>query len=230
MYAGSGIFSTIYGSGTAFVAILAFVLIGRKISLMQWFGVFIIVFGLGIEGFYTDSNSVNVIFGSILIFSGVVMRSLAIVLYDYFQKYEKPPPLKVAGIVGQSGTISLLFIIIFRTLPRIDELFFDPIKENGANPSYVIVLFVVLFFWCCIHAASFFLLINDVGSTTTGVLRAAIAVIIFGVSGISFCEQDSNQCFTYPKMAASIFVFFGLIFYSTGKPKKKTNNVEVHAR
>jgi hypothetical protein len=65
-------------------------------------------------------------------------------------------------------------------------------------------------------------MLKMVGSTTTGVLKGVISVIVFIISHFAFCSLQQSQCFSFGKGMSLVLVVLGVACYSVFKPEKVT--------
>ena len=113
------------------------------------------------------------------------------------------------------------------TFPRWDTLISDEIAAHNGDFSIIAVTYVGLVVVNFVHGVCFFHMLKMVGSTTTGVLKGVISVLVFIISHFAFCSLQSSQCFSISKGLSLVVVVLGVACYSIYKVEKIVVPVEL---
>ena len=224
--AGSAIFTVVYSSVTVYTALFSWLFFGRQLHYMQWSGVCLVMVGLvsssfGGNMFSDDSEDVGL--GVLMIMVGSMFHSLYYIISESILKENDPiMPEMLATFQGLCGSFVFGLWQLFYTFPRWDSLISDEIAAHNGDFVTIAVTYAVLIVVNFIHGVCFFHMLKLVGSTTTGVLKGVISVLVFIISHFAFCSLQKSQCFSVAKGLSLVLVVLGVASYSVFKPEKIT--------
>jgi drug/metabolite transporter (DMT)-like permease len=220
--AGSAIFTVVYSSVTAWTAVFSWLFFGRELHYMQWSGVCLVMLGLvgsslGSGSFgATDSEDVGI--GILMILVGSMFHSLYYIVSESILKDDNPiAPEFLGSFQGLFGTVVFGLWQLLYTAPRWDVLITDEIAAHHGSVTQICVAYAGLIVVNFVHGVCLFHMLKTVGSTTTGVLKGIISVLVFVFSHYAFCSLQQSQCFNYAKGASLAVVVVGVLCYSVYK-------------
>ena len=220
--AGSAIFTVVYSSVTAWTAVFSWLFFGRELHYMQWSGVSLVMLGLigsslGSSSLgATDSEDVGM--GILMILVGSMFHSLYYIVSESILKDDNPiAPEFLGSFQGLFGTVVFGLWQVLYTAPRWDALITDEIAAHHGSITQIWTAYAGLIVVNFVHGVCLFHMLKTVGSTTTGVLKGIISVLVFVFSHYAFCSLQQSQCFTYSKGASLVVVVVGVLCYSTHK-------------
>jgi len=162
---GSGIYTIIYSSGTAWTAVISWIY-GKELHQGQWMGVFIVTLGLALNsyGIVDDFGdfSQRLLLGSLVLFLGTVLHSASFV-YNEAQILPKRndavtqiSPFLLCAIMGQLETICLIFWnTVLIGLYGFTSLY--------TVTSSVLCCYMILVLSNAVHALAFFAMLGQLG-------------------------------------------------------------------
>lgn len=224
--AGSAIFTVVYSSVTVYTALFSWLFFGRQLHYMQWSGVCLVMVGLisssfGGNMFSDDSEDVGI--GVMMIMVGSMFHSLYYIISESILKDDDPiAPEFLATFQGLCGSFVFGLWQFIYTFPRWDSLISDEIAAHNGDFFTIAFTYVMLVIVNFIHGVCFFHMLKMVGSTTTGVLKGVISVLVFIISHFAFCSFQKSQCFSVGKGMSLVLVVLGVACYSVFKPEKVT--------
>ncbi|CAG8755445.1 5929_t:CDS:2, partial [Acaulospora morrowiae] len=233
-YVGSGMFQVIYSSVVVWCAVLSFLFLGRKLSLLQSLSIIGVFFGLALSalGVSQDSdheapppatstgpallhsfNMSSTMFGMLLTSIATFGYACVYVVTDQLVSIRTPNtlplnPEKACFLVGSGCTgLSLMYITLY-TIPNWDKLVTQEMAKKVPHASdFIIVLtYLVLIVASFVHNFAYYWLMKRLGNVSTGLLNSIRAIVVFGLSHILFCGIDSGQCFNVWKGWSTIVV------------------------
>jgi drug/metabolite transporter (DMT)-like permease len=231
------LFTIFHSSVTLFSCLLAVVIVGAKVSKMQWGGVLLVIAGL----FVTAVPSPFQVPGNFLVgVSCSLLGSFFLAAsYPFSEKVFRlgaltprgPPKAETACFFG--ALINTLIYVVYTcvyTVPRWDEEVTSYWKEGDTN--YVIAGFVMYGFLVGLHSLSFWKSVNVIGTVPTAVAKGAQQAGVFVFSHIVYCNIDKHECMfgTSPKdtlwhkiqkSCAALFCVAGVVIYSLGRKNKQ---------
>lgn len=224
-YCGSGIYQIVYSSMILFIALLSYLLSGKKVTKIQFVGIIIVVIALILSGLptndsITDNNSeaFRVIVGILLTLGGTFLyaTSYAVAEYVCTKNIKNLSPKKLTSFAG----LFLSILIVIYMIPTND---WNRMQKLYTTNTLIQLASIGLISSGCLHNLNYYCLIEGIGATATGIMQGLIAVGVFISSAILFCsEEHEYQCFNYTKLASALLVLVGVTLYTIGKPKEKT--------
>jgi drug/metabolite transporter (DMT)-like permease len=235
IFAGPSIFAIVYSSVTIWTAVYSYFLLSRKLTSLQWCGVFIVFLGLLITSFNSIAVGDHVFNGTILIICGSSMHALTYVLSEIIMTREK---LSLTVNCSVQAIVACVFYILWQliyTKKHYHELIALPMMENGTTVKSAIMILLSLSLSNLIHALSFFYTLKCFpgGATSAGVMKGVQAVLVFVFSSLVYCNtgefhdnfggEEANinkvyggqeMCFTFNKFLSLVVVLTGVMIYA----------------
>ncbi len=220
---GSGVYTVIYSSTTAWTAVISYLSGTSKPSSSQWLGIAIVTLGLFANsyGVLLDANSASqakayqLLLGAIFVLCGTVLHGGAFVYNERVIKGEQVSPFQLCGHIGGVEAIAILLynavLLVIGYSPS--ELYLESVRQSGSGIGQVLMAYILLVLTNGLHALSFFAILGKLGAVATGILKSFLAVSIFTFAAIFFCNYQVSQCFTPFKAAAMLTVLFGSFVY-----------------
>mmetsp|Transcript_11722 Transcript_11722/g.19093 ORF Transcript_11722/g.19093 Transcript_11722/m.19093 type:complete len:344 (-) Transcript_11722:743-1774(-) len=226
---GSGVYTIIYSSTTAWTAVLAWFL-GEELPSTKWFGIAIVTLGLTINGIgvLEDSwveyqskdddekaeahqhHAINVAIGVLFMILGTILHAGAFVYNERVIKGMGVSPFHLCSQIGKVEVCILLvynFVLICLYGPT--YLYLEGVNDAGSTVSSVIWSYLGLIMTNMVHALAFFSMLGQLGAVSTGILKSVLAVSVFSFAAIFYCSIDASQCLTPFKAASMVIVIFG---------------------
>lgn len=216
MLAGASIFTVIYSSITIYTAIFSYLVLGRRLAVGQWMGIFITVFGLGLASEGAGKEGSTIVAGVCLISIGSIMHSLIYVLTEYLMGHVEDPcePEMLGSMLGLIAVGMNMSWQIVYTIPRWDTLVLQNIETHNGDIRIVLLCYLGIVLSSLGHSFCFFRLLKSAGSTTTGMMKCVQAVGLFLASHFAFCGINPHECFTMDKAGSLVIVLTGVMLYS----------------
>ncbi|KAJ3288679.1 hypothetical protein HK104_008035 [Borealophlyctis nickersoniae] len=215
-YVGSGLYQVIYSSIIVFTALMAKCFLRRSMTWGGWIAVYIICFGLSINGFgrtdaFSEGDSSTIAVGFFMTLLGTAIYSVVYTVNDHLLSDSSNPwpPRQMCLWIGVYCTL-VTFIIMLGV--SVDAILAMPLSDPSVVAAYLILVLSSLG-----HNATYFELLEKSGAVATGVLQALRAVMVFGLSHVIFCGRDKAQCFTVQKGLATVVVVGGVLGFSYAK-------------
>ncbi|CAG8442750.1 7963_t:CDS:2 [Ambispora gerdemannii] len=173
-YIGSGMFQVIYSSVVVWCAILSFFFLQRKISLVQWFCIIGVSFGLGISAVGIESsdqgehkapppttttsgpvllhsfNLSSTGFGTMLTFVATFLYSCVYVLSDKILSTKNhpninpPSPEKTCFLVGSCCSSFSLVYLLVYTIPNWDKLVMQEMITKKSDITTPVIIIIYI--------------------------------------------------------------------------------------
>jgi len=238
--AGPTIFAIIYSSVTIWTALYSRILMGRKLSIIQWFAIFVVFGGLAITA--TDSVSVgpDVFKGSLLVLIGSSVHAMTYVLSEAIMKDgEQFSPQMNCAIQGTVASVIYLLWQLFYTSKHLQERVIAPMEAAGTSIPRAICVLVSLSISNLVHALSFFYTLKNYpgGATSAGVMKGLQAVLVFIFTSIVYCGSigGDEMCFSVIKLISLVVVIGGVALFTaatdlTGTRVATKHNGYAHVR
>eukprot|EP01080_Neovahlkampfia_damariscottae_P011296 gene11296-4107_t len=224
-YAGSGIFQVLYSSSLIFTALISFVVNKKKTTVTQTIAIFVIVGGLSVTAipnfFSNDKANEKFSTGIFLSLAGTFLMSIGYVLDEYLLDNKHRFQLESYHLAVRTGLLSFTVLTTYQyfyILPKWTE-----VTSSITNTQMVLILLFVQFSADLFNIIAYYAAISKVGATATGVIQGINTILVFIFSSILFCSQYQNQCFTQYKAISAVFVTVGVLIYTFGSPKEKTD-------
>lgn len=216
LMAGSALYTVSYSSVTIFTAIFASCFLHNRLTIIQWVGVVIVVCGLTLVTVGAGDEGKLISYGIVLILIGAAMHSMNYILCEHMLSHQQSPvrPTYLSFLLGLVSLSLNLLWQLFYTYPRRQRLIYDSITAANGNGNVIAICYAFLTAFAAAHAYCFFNLLGSVGSTTTGLCKAAQSVLTFCLSHILFCSVQDSQCFTTGKGLSLVVVLCGVLLYS----------------
>jgi len=215
---GSGIYTVIYSSTTAWTAVISYVTGTSALSSGQWLGVALVTLGLGMNalGVLEDSSGDTpehihtLLLGCALLLLGTVFHAGAFVFNERAIKRVGVPPFLLCASIGSvEAALVTMYNAVLVLNYDVQELYLEPIEAAGGSVASVLALYAGLVLAHALHALSFFAMLGHLGAVTTGILKSILAVSVFTFAAAMFCSYEASQCFSPFKAAAMVIVLFG---------------------
>ncbi|RCH99945.1 hypothetical protein CU097_004909 [Rhizopus azygosporus] len=188
---GSGMYQVIYSSVVIWCAVLTFLFMNRKLSILQWIAIFGTSAGLAMSSLDSmkgsdDAKEVKnglLMFGTLMTLSGTFFYSCVYVYSDYILSKQIPPPL----------------------------------PARGTNTFTVLLMYIIVSVSNAVHSWNYYELIDRTGSVATGILQGLRAVLIYVISNSLYCQSDASQCFTVYKGLGSTLVIGSVLLFTISR-------------
>ncbi|GAN06959.1 conserved hypothetical protein [Mucor ambiguus] len=253
---GSGMYQVIYSSVVIWCAIFTWFFMGRALSRVQWMAIIGTSVGLGISSLDSIRGSPlqedafasaqmdqedatrNVLFNGTLMTLGGTLVSACIYVYadNILSKTDRQPlPARVCCWMGiYTSLFTWLWISVY-TLPQFDEIIHVDAETSTAT---VIAMYLLVTIANALHSWSHYELIERTGNVATGILQGLRAILVYSISHVWYCQEDSAQCksgldiekgyamsdtiasylgFTAPKGCGSLIVIGCVLVFTLGK-------------
>ncbi len=233
---GSGVYTVIYSSTTAWTAVISW-LLGKRLVAGQWAGIGLVSLGLlvhalGVVGdsYVTDSaaESRALALGIATLLAGTVCHAAAFVFNERaIVRYISA--LELCGAIGAIESVLLLAYVVGATTLRLlrGQALSEALVRGGLVEGefacakvQVAALYSALVTANALHALAFFAILGRLGAVATGVLKSLLSVSVFGLASLLFCgsgvgSASRSSCVTPFKVAAITVVLFGSFAYRT---------------
>jgi hypothetical protein len=131
-------------------------------------------------------------------------------------KPNPPPATTIQAISGGYSLAVLTMYSVLHTLPRMETLIMQNVKNAGGNVILIAVIYPLLVLSAFLHSVTYFRLISSMGSVSTGVLQSLRAISVFALSSLLFCdEKHQENCFTMAKLVSTAVVVIGIALYTS---------------
>lgn len=238
--AGPTLFAIIYSSVTIWAAVYSRLMLGRKMSWLQWLGVFIVFGGLTITATNSESVGKDVFRGAMLILAGSSLHAMTYVLSEAVMGKDEPPNndgrnnhneqhqqqetsskisvemnCALQGLVAGGAYLAWQFLY---TKANYHERIEVPMQLAGTSTTYAISILLSLSLSNLVHALSFFYTLKHFpgGATSAGVMKGLQAVLVFVFTSVVYCGSmgGSEMCFTYTKFLSLVIVCGGVVIFA----------------
>ncbi|GBG30914.1 Hypothetical Protein FCC1311_071352 [Hondaea fermentalgiana] len=226
---GSGVYTVIYSSTTAWTAVLSW-LLGQELLSGQWLGIAFVTLGLIMNGLgvldaagsASQAEAMHIFIGVVCVLVGTVLHAAAYVYNERVIKRSRVSPFELCSQVGGVETalilgynLALTFVYDFNTL------YVDAVADKGASYASVALAYSALVAVNSLHSLSFFAMLGQLGAVTTGVLKSLLAVSVFFFAAVLFCDKQATQCFSSFKAASMLVVLFGSAVFRMASEQAK---------
>ena len=198
----------------------------------QWCGVVTVFSGLALTATGSIELGESVLHGSMLVTFGAMMHGLFYVMSEFVMTrgndcLSVEQNCAVQGVVACSA---LLVWQLWHTLPRCEELLWEPMQEAGTTMLQGLHLLGLFAFVSLVHSFSFYYTVRNYtgGATSAGVMKGLQAVLVFLVTHLLYCGTFGGQemCFSYIKFASLVTVSGGVVLF--GKATQVRENSSPH--
>lgn len=218
--AGSTIFAVIYSSVTVWTALWSRILLGRRLSYIQWGAIWTVFAGLALTALDSTTLGPAVKQGAIFISLGSAMHGASYVLSEAIMDPNGSDQLTIPQNASIQSLVALCLISIwqiFYTLPRWTELIQESLEQAGTTPVIAIVILTSFAIANYVHSIAFYhtLKFYPGGSTSAGVMKGLQAVLVFLATHVLFCGRmgGKEMCFTSRKFFSLITVITGVAIF-----------------
>ncbi|GAA5803465.1 hypothetical protein HPULCUR_008947 [Helicostylum pulchrum] len=202
---GSGMFQVIYSSVVVWCAILTWLFMGRALSKVQWIAIIGTSIGLGISsldsirGTPTDeilvsstTESYTLFNGTLMVLCGTFISACIYVYADNILSKSKvqPLPARVCCWMGVYTSIFTWIWIAVYTLPQFNDIIR---VDKDVSTFQVIIAYVIVTIANALHSWSYYELIERTGNVATGILQGLRAILVYAISHVWYCQEDSAQ-------------------------------------
>lgn len=231
--AGPTIFSIIYSSVAVWTAVFSRILLQRRLTAYQWFGVVTVFGGLAFTGLDSVSMGPQVWSGACWIVVGSMMNALTYVLSESIMKGKEQMSVQVnCAIQSSVGCFVMLLWQVLYTRPRYQALIRQPMER--ANTTFVRAACILVSFAVAnlIHYMAFFYTLKYFwgGATSAGIMKALQAVLVFAFTSLAYCGRvgGSEMCYSRIKLASLVIVVGGVLLF--GKATTNTSISKAEAK
>ncbi|KAI8637993.1 hypothetical protein BD408DRAFT_423644 [Parasitella parasitica] len=235
---GSGMYQVIYSSVVIWCAIFTWFFMGRALSHMQWLAIIGTSIGLGISSLDSiqgsplqedafaaptttvsdqDDISRNSLFNGTLMTLGGTLVSACIYVYadNILSKSDRQPlPARVCCWIGVYTSLFTWLWISVYTLPQFNDIIHVDADISTAKVAFMYFMVTIA---NALHSWSYYELIERTGNVATGILQGIRAILVYSISHVWYCQEDSAQCFTTSKGCGSIIVIGCVLIFTLGK-------------
>ena len=225
--AGPTIFAILYSSVTVWTAVFSLIFLKRSMNVLQWCGVATVFSGLALTAAGSIQLGESVIHGSMFITIGSMMHGLFYVMSEFVMTKgsENLSVEQNCAVQGMVATFALLLWQLCYTLPRSEELLWDPMTNAGTTMLQGMELLGLFAFVSLIHSFSFYFTLRNYigGATSAGVMKGLQAVLVFLVTHITYCGRYGGQemCFSNLKFVSLISVTGGVVIFGRATQEKE---------
>ncbi|KAG2196602.1 hypothetical protein INT46_008348 [Mucor plumbeus] len=231
---GSGMYQVIYSSVVIWCAIFTWFFMGRALSQIQWLAIIGTSIGLGISSldsirgsplqtdvFATSTNQEdttrNALFNGTLMTLGGTLISACIYVYadNILSKSDRQPlPARVCCWMGVYTSLFTWLWISLYTLPQLNDIIHIDVDTSTTK---VLFMYFIVTIANALHSWSYYELIEQTGNVATGILQGLRAILVYSISHVWYCQEDSAQCFTTSKGCGSLIVIGCVLVFTLGK-------------
>ena len=200
-YAGSTIFTIVYGCMSLVVAMVRWLLTGKVVLRGQFVGMLIAVLGIcstAFEGFNAP-EAASTELGVFFTLVGCFAYATEYVFLE--EALSMMPTTTVLYTLGKY--CSVLFLTLFLTigLPHHKAWIEDQVAAHHGRIEIVFLLYVMMIPCSFFKNYAWLGVIRGDGAVTTGLMQGCRSVLTFTLSATLFCsEQNPNQCFSMYKV------------------------------
>jgi len=221
VFVGSGVYTVIYSSTTAFTAVLSR-LLGEKLETAQWISIAIITLGLLVNASAVlDASSLvakngtvqsyaEVVFGITLMLLGTILHAMSYIVNSYIIKKQGVSAFDLCSSMGESEAAILAAYSI-----GVSFLFgfSDTYAAVILDAPLAIVVFFGIMLMAALHALSFFAMLEEISPVSISILKALLAVTVFSFAAVLFCDNMASQCYSFVKAGGMMLVVFGSVTF-----------------
>lgn len=186
--AGSGLYQVVFSGGTVFTALLSVFFLRRRLSVLQWFSVATITFGLTVTAEQVahppaprhgeDANAASLVSGVCFVLIACLFYSTNYVIAEHFLDSrdqldtdiddtppEMPPPSGLDLSLYTGGTCLVVFglYVLLHTVPRWHELVTVSIERHRGNVAIIMEQYCYLGIAAFLHAITYYDIVATVG-------------------------------------------------------------------
>jgi len=190
LFVGSGIFTIIYSSSSAWTALISW-FYGKELQQGQWIGIFFVTFGLALNSYGIiddfDVSGGHLIIGCMILLIGTIMHSGSFV-YSEAQIVPNSmdtntgspiSPFFLCSVMGQLETAVLIFWNIVLTIC------FGAAQLYSITPL-MFVCYIGLVLSNAMHALAFFAMLGQLGNSTYTMQYSSDARYVLLIFGFEF--------------------------------------------
>eukprot|EP01064_Diplonema_japonicum_P011702 TRINITY_DN1914_c8_g1_i1.p1 TRINITY_DN1914_c8_g1~~TRINITY_DN1914_c8_g1_i1.p1 ORF type:complete len:338 (+),score=76.08 TRINITY_DN1914_c8_g1_i1:42-1055(+) len=222
-YAGSTIYTIVYGSMSLVVAFMRWVITKKTVSRGQLCGMMVAVLGIAstaLEGL-NAANSESIELGVFFTLVGCFAYATEYVFLE--EALAILPTTTVLFSMGKYCTMLFFTLFITIGLPHHRAWIEDQVKAHHGRMEVVVLLYTLLIPCSFLKNYAWMGVIRGDGAVATGLMQGFRSCLTFALSSMLFCSPTtSNQCFTIGKGFATVLVVTGTLIYSFAQPAKPT--------
>eukprot|EP01059_Diplonema_ambulator_P009733 TRINITY_DN19675_c0_g1_i1.p1 TRINITY_DN19675_c0_g1~~TRINITY_DN19675_c0_g1_i1.p1 ORF type:complete len:358 (+),score=94.12 TRINITY_DN19675_c0_g1_i1:42-1076(+) len=222
-YAGSTIYTIVYGSMSLVVALVRWLITKKTVSRTQLLGMVIAVFGIfstAIDGL-NSSNSASIELGVLFTLLGCFAYATEYVFLE--EALSILPPQTVLFQMGKYCTAMFFVLFITIGLPHHKAWIEDQVKAHHGRMEVVLLLYTLLVPCSFLKNYAWLGVIKGDGAVATGLMQGCRSCLTFAMSAMLFCSPTTtNQCYTTTKGFATLLVVAGTLIYSFAQPETPT--------
>jgi drug/metabolite transporter (DMT)-like permease len=114
----SSVYQMLRGSLILFTTLLSFIFLKTRFARHNYYGIFLVIFGLTLVGISSlqnsmDNSSNNALAGFFFVIFAQIFTAVQFILEENFMKNYNCPPLKAVGWEGVWGSIFYIFFLVF---------------------------------------------------------------------------------------------------------------------
>ncbi|KAG0687668.1 hypothetical protein C6P40_002037 [Pichia californica] len=172
LYTPVSIYQMTRGSVILIVGLMSVIFLQKKITKLEWISLIVVFFGVflvGLSGYFDNGKSndevmnafgeviesLDIIFGMVLIFMGITMTAIQFVVEEHILSHFKLEPMEIVGYEGFYGSIIASHIMFFGKLlygkgiwdmnKSFSQVFHNPVILSS---SLLIMLYICIFNFC----------------------------------------------------------------------------------
>ncbi|KAJ9457913.1 hypothetical protein DIPPA_17922 [Diplonema papillatum] len=229
-YAGSTVYTIVYGSMSLVVALVRWLITGRTVSKAQLAGILVAVVGISstaLEGLNAP-NAVSIETGVFFTLVGCFAYATEFVYLEDALTFL--PTTTILFTLGKYCTLFFFTLFITVGLPHHRAWLDDQIAAHHGRVEVVVLLYVLLVPCSFLKNYAWLGVIKGDGAVVTGLMQGFRSCFTFAVSAMCFCSPATpTQCFSYRKGFATVLVVAGTLIYSFASPGA-VNTVKLPSR
>ena len=218
--AGPTIFIIVYSSVAVWTAVFSRFLLRRYMNSAQWFAVFTVFGGLATTAADSVTLGPSVTRGTILVLIGSAFHALTYVMSEaVMTKGDDLLTARQTSAIQSFTAFSCLGVWqLVYTAPRYDELIGQPMVLKGTSSQKAFLLLGLFALANLVHSYAFFFTLKYMpgGSTSAGVMKGLMAVLVFCVTAVRFCGVvgGKEMCFSFAKLLSLVTVVVGVALFA----------------
>lgn len=191
---GSGLYTVVYASGPIWTALLAYMLLQRRITMLQTGALLLVTAGLAVVavGALQVRHGEGFGVGLAAVVGGTALHALVYVLQEMtlVKQTDKLEPAQLCGLIGLLGSSVVGAHSLVLVAPRWESLVVASVRAHAGTPRTIGVSYggKTLVDFC--HGWAYFHLMGQLGATSMSLLKAVVAASSFFASVLFFCNAE----------------------------------------
>ncbi|KAL1527827.1 hypothetical protein AB1Y20_009209 [Prymnesium parvum] len=238
----SGVYTVIYAAAPLCTALLAYILLQRRLGLLQQAALLLVFGGLLVASVGTLTQSAmaaSAWVGLISLLVGTALHALVYVLQEMTLVRATGPPLEPLQLCGWIGVLGVCVVCAHTTVAALYYFLcgWQPAAAlatlRAAHPRGLLPVVAACYLGKtltdCVHGWAYFHLMGQLGATSMSVLKAAVATSSFLCSVLFFCNPycataqggpgffchySAVHCVSHEKVLSLALVLLGVVTYS----------------